>query len=690
MITIYAEKPSVARTIVSAISDSKTIKHDGYIELTFKREKCCVTWGFGHLCELKQASDYDPEYKNWKNIPLPFVPSKIETKFKSDYIKQINIISDLFKKSSLIINATDFEREGDLIFFYLMEALGCKKPYKRLALKSLELSAVRNSLDNLLSPADIQKRLDAAKARSFADFIVGSNITVAMTLGFSTKDVLSVGRVQTPTLNILAEREKEIANFKSSKYFVIQGDFTDEKDKSKSYKGVLDCDKIVDEKEAQEIFNSLKPTNPTIFDVEKKRYEKELPYLYNLSSLQMDANGLYGFSLDKTLQIAQSLYEKGYTTYPRTDSIFLTEDMLKTVNDILKKLFLKPQYASLSQPEVKNYSHWFNNKKVSAHTAIIPTMKNPTSLLPDEEKIYDLICRSVICMTYDNAVMERVTIKTKADDYVFVSKGNVVVNKNWLTVSLSQTKEVFLPEVTKGTKVIGEYTIQQKETEPPKRYTDKTLVAAMLNAGRYVEDEELKKILASDEVKGIGTEATRSGILNALIKRGYVQRNKKALIPTDKGMFLINTIPIKEIKSPAYTAEWEKRLSLIEKGECDFDTFINDIIKQTTEWCKSLQTASKGVLKKAPDDSEKLRCPLCGKPIHKFEWGWSCTGYKDGCKFKLGAVIAKKKITDRQAEKLITDGKTSVIKGFKSKAGKSFSAALEINKENGNISFVFQ
>ncbi len=691
MITIYAEKPSVARTIVKAIA-TVSKNEDGYIKITYKGEDCCVTWGVGHLCELKQAVDYNEDYKNWKNLPMPFVPERFETKIKPDVAKQAHIVGGLFKKSSLIINATDYDREGELIFYYLMETLKCKVPFKRLCLKSLEPSAIRDAFDALLSPAAVKDITDAARARSIADFLVGSNITVAMTLGYSNKEVLSVGRVQTPTLNILVQREKEIRAFSSKKYYEINGDFTDKADSSVKYQGVLEGDKIFDKSKADDIINAVKGANASVLSVEKKVANKELPYLYSLSSLQMDANSIYGFDLDKTLKVAQSLYEKGYTTYPRTDSMFLTKDMVGTVKAILSRLSAVPKYASyLISTDIKNFGHWFNDSKVSSHTAIIPTMKTPTDLTPNEEKVYDLICRSVIYTVYDNAKLERVTVKTKADKYIFISKSVTVIDKQWLTVSLSPTKETLLPNVMKGTFVNAEYSVNEKETAPPKRFTDKTLLSAMLNAGKYVEDEELKKILLSDEVKGIGTEATRAAILNTLIARGYVERVKKNLIPTEKGMFLIDIIPIEDIKSPAYTAEWEKRLLSIAQGSDSFDGFVSDIIKQTTDWCNILKE-SKGTVK-TPSSygaSSSLACPLCGKPLRKLNWGWGCSGYKDGCRFGINAAIAGKKLSDAQVKSLVEKGRTSELKGFKSKAGKSFSAMLVLDKSTGKINFEFK
>lgn len=694
MLTIYAEKPSVARTIIKAINEGKETHNDGYSIIEYKGEPCNVTWGIGHLCELKQAVDYNPDYKNWKNLPLPFIPEKYETKFKEETIKQAKIVGELFKKSSLIINATDFDREGELIFRYLMDTLHCKVPFKRLCLKSLEISAIKEAFNNLLSPADVANIAYAAKARSIADFLIGSNATVALTLGFSNSGVLSVGRVQTPTLNILVEREKEIRKFKSQKYYEIIGEFTDLKDGSVKYKGTLEGDKIFDKSTANEICKTACNANASVLSVDKKQATKELPYLYNLSSLQMDANSIYGFSLDKTLKIAQELYEKGFTTYPRTDSIYLTNDMIKTVDRILASLKSTPQYSSLlSETKIKNIPHWFNDKKVTSHTAIIPTNNTPSGLSPDSEKIYDLICRSVIMMTYDDAKVEYTTVKTQADKYIFISKGTTVIDKQWLNVSLTPLKETILPKIVQGSSVNGKYTVTEKETTPPKRYTDKTLLSAMLNAGKYVEDDELKKILASDSVKGIGTEATRAGILNTLIARGYVQRVKKTLIPTDRGIFLIDTIPIEEIKSPAYTAMWEKRLTLIEKGEDSYSSFVNDIIAQTKDWCAKLNECAHISSEKAPSafsttTKENLICPLCGEKLHKLSSGWGCTGYKKGCKFFIGK-IAGKVLSDTQINALLTKGRTNKINGFKSKAGKNFSAVLILDKATGKISFDF-
>lgn len=687
MVTIYAEKPSVAKTIVQSIGCGKTENKTGYILTQFKGEPCCVTWGVGHLCELKQAVDYNSDYKNWKNLPLPFVPASFETKIKTKVKEQAKIVENLFKKSDWIINAADADREGELIFYYLMQTLKCKTPFKRVILKSYEKSAVIDAFDNLLSFEDVKDITDAARARGVADFLVGSNLTVAMTLSCGTRDVLSIGRVQTPTLNILVQREKEIRAFSKTLYYEVSGNFVTEKDKAK-YSGMLDGDRIFSKEEADKIAADTNGGLAEIIDIEKTVCDKSLPYLYNLSGLQMDANGVYGFSLDKTLKTAQSLYEKGLITYPRTDSVFLTKDMAGTVKGILEKLKSVPEYSSLiSSTDIRNFGHWFNDSKVKSHTAIIPTKSIPSSLSPDEKKIYDLVCRSVIYVTCNAAKIEKTTVKTQVNGYIFISKGSVVVDKQWLAVSLSATKETFLPVLSKGEKSTAECVVETKETKPPKRYTDKTLVAAMNNAGKYIEDEEYKKILDSEAVQGIGTEATRAGILQTLIAREYVVREKKTLVPTEKGMFLIDAIPIDEIKSPIYTAQWERRLSLIADAKDNYDSFVSDIIKQMTLWCSRLTSSVKSVDYKK-ETSAGLSCPLCSKPLIKYKWGWGCSGYKNGCKFSVNAVIAGKKITDANVKALIKKKKTGKISGFKSKAGKPFTAALVMDKE-GKISFSF-
>ena len=692
--TIYAEKFSMAKIIAQALNEKGSVKNNkGYYTIIYKGEETFVTCGVGHLCGLKQAEDYNPDYKNWKNMPMPFIPEKFETKKEKKTLSQTKVVADLFKKSDFIINATDCDREGELIFYYLYTTLKCKVPYKRVNIQSTQEEAIKDAFNDLKTPAEVKNITDAGLARSIADWLVGGNATAAMTLGFSEKDVLSIGRVQTPTLNILVKREKEIKAFKPELYWSLVATFTT--DKKETYTAKHKTDRFKDASEVSAILSKIKGKQGKVTSVDVKEEKRSTPNLNSLASLQMICNSKFGYTLKQTLDIAQSLYEKGLITYPRTDSQYLTEDMEGTVNDILNALSKNnSEYNKLivGRPRKFDKKHYFDDSKVSSHYAIIPTKKAPSGLSKWEENVYDTVCRSLIIMLYGPATIELTTVTTTVEGEPFISKGSVIKDAQWMLVS-SASKEEFLPSLSINDTVTGTFEEQEKETKPPKRYTDKTLLMAMLNAGEQLEDEEMRKILAvKDKKGGIGTEATRANIVETLVKRGFVVREKKNIIPTEKGLKLIDAIPIEDIKSPVVTGEWELRLNKIANGTESFDKFIEDMKVTTTKWCREIIEASKSSGSKVSTKADSgnttvsLSCPLCGKPLRKMNWGWGCSGYKEGCKFSIGS-IAGKKLTDTQVKQLVEKGKTSEIKGFTSKAGKKFSAKLKM--EDGKVSFDF-
>jgi DNA topoisomerase-3 len=709
MITIYAEKPDVGKKIAAALDKitlaggqtvsfekisayDKAIKaqqfKDGYLLINYNGQKTYVTWGYGHLCELKQAYDYDEDYKNWKNIPLPFIPSSYDVKVKDTTAKQFAIVKKLLNSSDYIINATDFDREGNLIFEYLMRAANCKKPHKRVCLTSQTKEGFLEAFADLKTPEQVKPITDAGVGRSIADWVIGSNLTVAMSLKYNS-GILSIGRVQTPTLNMLVKRTLAIKTFVSTPYYTINAVFKTAN--GDEYTAEHKTKKFEIKSEAEEIVSSILGYPGKVKSIDKKITKKEAPSLYNLSALQMDANSKYGFTLAKTLQVAQELYEAGFTTYPRTDSQFLTEDMPPVIDAVLDSLSKIPEYTDYIQGHTRyiNQKKYFNNSKVTSHYAIIPTKVIPSNLSEDQRKIYDLIARSVIMMIYDAAQIEKTTVTTEVNGQEFVSNGSIMQKPGW-TVIDKGSKDTWLPDLSIGDIVQGTYKINDKMTEPPKPYTDKTLVSAMISAGKELDDEELKKYMESG-VQGIGTEATRAAIIEALIKRGYAERSGKKIVATEKGIALINILPLSEIKSAELTAKWEYRLNEIANGRDNLNSFIKDIENVTKDWCEKITSVSSSpdVFTNSTSRGEAdLICPVCGSPISKKNWGWGCTNYKNGCKFTVNAVIAGKKLTDAQVKKLITKGQTSVIKGFKSKAGKSFDAALAVD-ENFKVVFVF-
>lgn len=716
MITILAEKPDVGNKIAAALdhitlasgkevgfaslkANERAVKaqqaNDGFLKIRYAGEDCYVTWGFGHLVQLKDARDYNPAYRNWRTMPTPFIPQPYELKLHSDGSsfdartkKQFALVKKLFLKSDRIINATDFDREGEVIFSYIYEFAGCTKPVQRVCFASQTEEGILDAFAHPLDRSEVLNIERAGRMRGIADWVVGINLTVAMTLRQRVKgEVLSIGRVQTPTLRMLVDREKAIRDFKPEPYFVLDAKFTTAQ--KETYAATHEKKRFASRKEAEAVLQKVEGKPGTVTQIEEKRFERDVPQLYSLSALQMDANAKFGMTLKETLSAAQALYDGGYTTYPRTDSRYLTEDMVPTVNRVLDSLAKDETYAPLIDGRKRSFAKWryFNDKKVESHFAIIPTGSRPKSLSGHQAKIYDLICRSVICMLYGKAVFLRSTVTTVAEGEPFVSTGSVIVDPGYMVVTGTE-KETTLPALTQGEIVSGVYELKEKETEPPKRYTDKTLLAAMISAGKDLEDEELKKILADPSVAGIGTPATRDAIIETLLKRGYAARDKKTLSATDKGIALIDTLPIESIQSPALTAKWEKRLHEIERGNERAETFQSDIERSVAVWCREIGAAP---IIRTPiaQPQEQIRCPVCGKPMKLQSWGWGCSGYKEGgCRFSVGKICGKL-LTETQLKKLVTARDTGLLRGFKSKNGKSFSAHLLLDESN-KIVFRFE
>lgn len=699
MITIYAEKPDVGNKIAAALDEitlndgtkvtyknlkkfEKKVKaqqfKDGFLKISFMGEECYVTWGYGHLCELKQAVDYDASYKNWKNIPLPFIPETYETKVKDGVKKQFLLVKDLMKRSSLVINATDYDREGELIFHYLYKEAKCRTPFKRACFSSQTETAFKDSFAHLKDPDEVENMTNAGIGRSIADAIVGWNITTKLTLQTQSKTPLSVGRVQTPTLNFLVKREKEILAFKPEPYYTISAEF--ETEKKEKYKGEHKTKKFKDKTEAEKILKEITGHPGIVKDIKKELQKKEAPNLYSLSTLQMAASKRYGFSLKKTLEIAQELYEGGFTTYPRTDSQFLTEDMEPTVNKVLDMLEKIPEYSGLITGKTRSFKKkkYFDDTKVGSHFAIIPTTSIPSSLTADQQKIYDLIARSVIMMLYSEAEYEKTTVITDVVGNDFISSGNVILTLGWLEVD-NVMKETKLPKLTLEEVVSGTYKMESKMTQPPKRYTDSTLLSAMVSAGKELDDEELKNLMMHG-VHGIGTEATRAAIVETLIKRGYAERDKKTIYATAKGIALIDILPIEAIKSAELTAVWENRLNKIAEGKEDLKTFVKDIEQLTRDWVDELNEKIKSG--SIIESSNRIcQCPKCKKGyIIKTRFGYGCSEYKNGCKFTVSGEISGKKITEANIKDIASKGKTGVLT-FKKKVGGTYKGKLVINDE---------
>lgn len=703
---IFAEKYSVANDMCRALSDDGNIKTimsksirdkktgkpvPSYKEITYKGKPVVVTWGHGHLCTLKQSYDYNPEYKNWIKMPIPFIPSDYEIKPIKEELARVKELASLFNGADLLINATDFDREGDVIFYYLYTFVNCRTPYKRVCFSSLEEKYLKKAFDNLKTAAETKPVTDAGRARGVADWLVGGNITALTTLKFAPpKTLLSVGRVQTPTLKILVDREKQLRGFTASEYYVVTGTF--KTSDGEEYKG--ECKTRY---ESKKDIGTIQPSVGTVVKVEKSVQEKGCPQLFTQSTLAMAANDKYGLTLQETLDASQTLYEAHLTTYPRTDAPYLTEDMYDEANETLRKLSAIPLYGSMIQGrKIPFTKYFFDNSKVEGHSAIIPT-----GVLPDkatktlginEKRVYDLICRRFIATVQGKAEIEKTTVVTKAGNFEYVSNGSRVLKAGCLE-ALGMPTDVILPELTESQQVTCTPEIVARKTKAPPAYTDKTLVRAMITAGKDLDDAAFRDILKGDGEKGgIGRPSTRAAIVEKLVATGYVERKGKSLRATDQGMALIDTIPIEEIKSPVLTAQWELRLDKIAKGEDTYEAFVKDIEDQTRVWCEQIGSMEgKKILSSNEVDKVLGICPKCGGGIRTTKFGYGCTNWKPengGCKYTLPKELCKKKITPSNIEKLLANGETKVIKGFVSKAGKKFDAKLKLDNEH-KIIFVF-
>ncbi|MGB8001668.1 MAG: DNA topoisomerase 3, partial [Anaerobacillus sp.] len=624
--------------------------------------------------------------------------------------KQFKIIQELVTKKevSSIIHAGDAGREGELIVRTILNQAGCKKPMKRLWISSLTERAVKEGFRALLDEQETRNLYYEAYARSCADWVVGINASRVYTLLFKQKgveDVFSAGRVQTPTLALVVQREKEIANFKSEPFWEVKGKF-DYNGKIIVGKWIKDDQTRVDSPDmAMAIAQFCEKKDCLASDVKKERKQYKPPFLYQLSSLQSTANKRYKFSPKKTLDIAQKLYTKGNISYPRSDSSFVTKDEAAEFPSILTKLQKQQAYKEffpLKRDSLLNDKRYVNPAKVSDHYAIIPTEQVPNldKLSGDEAKIYDLIARSLLAAHEEVAIVDYTTLITMVDDRAaFQSKGQVRIQEGWQRIISSSQKDEELPAIDKGEqgKVLSAEVTEGK-TQPPKRFTEGQLITMMKTAGKHLDDESLEKILKDTE--GLGTEATRAGIITMLKDRKYIDVVKNQVFATEKGMLLIDSIGDAVLSSPEMTAKWEQRLKQIGSGEASPQMFMesvkklaakltSDAIEASGTWdLKDVKIEASTVSKKALGKKIGL-CPLCRSEVIDKGKLYGCSSYsKTKCPFTISKRILGKPISQTNAKKLLTDGKTSVIKGLKSKKG-TFDAALVWHSADKKISFEF-
>lgn len=689
-ILIITEKPSVARDISAVLTDHFTAK-EGYLE----GKEYILTWALGHLLELASPEDYDNELKAWKMGTLPIFPQYFKLVPKVSGRKQLQVVKSLVSRPDVdrIINACDAGREGELIFWYIMQYLRCKKPQDRLWLCENTAEAVKSAFDNLQIGSKFDNLAQAAIARSQADWVVGINATRGYTLQYGEK--YTVGRVQTPTLSLIVNRDLQIESFKPEPYWQIEAGLSTGTD---SYTGILshgENDRFHDQQEAVIALKQMKPGEMgKVIKLEQKDGQEQPPLLYNLNDLQKDANKLYGLTADETLRTVQILYEKGLITYPRTDSRHLTHSMAATIPERLQALKHTELARFLNIPSGRELGkRYVDNSKITDHTAIISTVKVPDleALRENERKLYLHIAKRLIAAFYPPACFLNTQVITEFQNHTFLSRGKAVVDLGWKVIYMGiemedeeeQVPKTGLPFLEEGqTIILDSCELMEKKTGPPKRYTEADLLSAMENAGRWVDDEELAEAMKS---KGLGTPATRAAIIEKLIANGYLIRQKKNLLSTDKGRCLIDIVS-KRFKDPEMTGEWEQKLLFIEQGKYHSKPFLDEIKECTAAVIEDLK--KKEAIKPAVRVDCLGTCPICGQPVLENPKGYSCSAWKEGCQFVIWKQTSGRSISKGIAKKLLSDGRSALIKGFKSKQGNRFDAYLIVN-QNGKISFLF-
>ena len=680
---MVAEKPSVAQTIGKVLG--ATSRKDGYLE----GEAYLVSWCVGHLVGLADASVYDQRYAKWRYDDLPIIPEEWLYEVPKDKMQQFKVLSALMKDKRVteLVCATDAGREGELIFRLVYQKAGCRKPFKRLWISSLEDSAIRDGFRHLRDSSEFDRLYEAALSRSKADWIVGINGTRLFSTLYHKK--LVVGRVQTPTLAMLVERNGKITTFRKEKYFNVHI----QKDGLKA-----SLEKIKTEDEAKRIAGACDKKQASVSSLKKERKTVNPPKLYDLTTLQREANRYFSFTAQQTLDLVQSLYEKKLLTYPRTDSQFITDDMEGTVRQVISILCRKlPLFDGVAYtPDIDRIS---NNAKVTDHHAILPTAQVETldiAELPEsEQKILRLVATRLICATGEKHIYDETTLTVSCEGSLFTAKGKTVVQDGWKGIEQrfkatlknkeKEETEAVLPEVTEGDilqNVVS--SVSEHFTSPPKEFTEDTLLSAMETAGNEAFDDETEK-------KGLGTPATRAGIIEKLVKGGFAERKGKTLVPTKDGLNLVCVLP-EQITSPAMTAEWENTLMQIERGNADADAFLSGIAAMTSELVKAYPFLSDAEASRFDTARETVgKCPRCGSPVYVGKGNFYCSNRE--CSFCLWEdnkffSSKKKKLTKKIAKELLDKGWCRVTGLYTPKKPQLYDAVIRLDDTRGKyVSF---
>ena len=683
MILVIAEKPSVAQSIAKVLG--ATTRKDGYME----GGNYIVSWCFGHLVELADASSYDERYAKWRYDDLPIVPESWMFEVTKDKAQQFKVLSSLMKDKRVteLVCATDAGREGELIFRLVYNKAGCTKPFKRLWISSLEDSAIREGFNHLRDGKEYDRLYEAALSRSKADWIVGINGTRLFTTLYHKK--LVVGRVQTPTLAMLVERDGKISTFQKEKYFNVhvgKGDLT------------ADLEKVKTEEEAKRIAAACEKKQAVVSSLKRETKTVNPPKLYDLTTLQREANRYYGFTAQQTLDLVQTLYEKKLLTYPRTDSQFITEDMEATARQVIEMVCRKVSiFSGLTHtPDIKRIT---NNAKVTDHHAIIPTVqleKQNISELPEsEQKVIRLVSMRLLCATGEKHIYDETSVTLSCEGYAFKAKGKTVVQDGWKAIEQRFKNSLKDKEAADDEKAIPSFkendiihsvsaSVTEHFTSPPKAFTEDTLLSAMETAGNEDFEDDTEK-------KGLGTPATRAGIIEKLVRSGFAERKGKSLVPTKDGINLVAVLP-EQITSPTMTAEWENTLMQIERGKADADKFLAGIVDMTTSLIKAYPFLSDAEANRFESGKEVIgKCPRCGSPVYVGKGNYYCSS--KSCSFCLWEdnkffSSKKKKLTKKIAKELLDKGWCRVTGLYTPKKPQLYDAVIRLDDTGGKyVSF---
>ena len=682
-----AEKPSVAREIAEVLGATK--KMNGYIEGNGYQ----VTWTFGHLCTLKEPNDYSENWKRWSLASLPMIPPRFGIKLISNptYEQQFKTIEELMQNAEMVINCGDAGQEGDLIQRWVMQKAGCKCPVYRLWISSLTEEAIREGFQHLKEQSDFTKLYEAGLSRAIGDWLLGMNATRLYTLRYGqNRQVLSIGRVQTPTLALIVNRQAEIDNFKPEPYWELKTVY-------RNTTFSVTKGKFTKKEEGEAFLEIVRQKEFTVTDISEKKGKEYAPRLFDLTSLQVECNKKFAFTADDTLKLIQSLYEKKVTTYPRVDTTFLSDDIYpkvpNTLNGLVDYIDLT---ASLLKAKIRKDKRVFDNSKVTDHHAIIPTGVPARNLTDNERKVYDLVVRRFIAAFYPDCEISTTTVLGKVDKVDFKVTGKQILKPGWRVVFGAEQKdsdaepsdeEGVLPDFVKGESGPHKPTLGEKWTQPPKPYTEATLLRAMETAGKLVDNDELRDALKEN---GIGRPSTRAAIIETLFKRNYIRKERKNLFPTATGVELIDTIQEELLKSAELTGLWEKKLRQIERGTYEARTFLEELklmvhqvvinvlsdqtgrtitIEQAAPEKPQAEKEPKGKKTRKPRAKKektagqpesttvpvKPVCPICKKgSILRGKTAYGCSEYKDGCTFRMDYATYGEGLSDEELVKVIS------------------------------------